>query len=379
MADPDPTLWFPADYESSRTRFRADCDRLISGPNDYRRSWTVASKVDQDLTIDHALFSRGGTRLLVIQSGIHGSEAASGAAVKAFVMHNYLPALLDKGIDVAFIHSLNPWGFKYFRRTDEFNVNLNRNFSADGSVFKLPSDSYRELRHVFEPAGPVNNVLIATLREGLAFFEGFVQSGFQTKALVDGLDTGQYEFPGGLNYGGGQAQDQTRFLREEIGPLLARPYEKIWFLDYHTGLGDDGVLAIILGIKPAGQQLTALKKMFGDQEKNGIVIKTADSPGFFPTSGDVIDFVPTLAPDPDRVLAVTMEYGTLGTDPMSELKSATRMILENQAHFNGCLNPEVGQQVVEDFRELFNPSDAGWRGSVLRRADLTFRTLLEQF
>ena len=379
MTDPDPVAWFPTDYVSSRARFRADCERSRSSPDDYHRAWKVSSNVDQDLTIDHACFARGGDRLLVVQSGIHGSEAQSGAAVEAFVMNNHLPALLAKGIDVAFIHSLNPYGFKYGRRTDEFNVNLNRNFSADGSVFKTVNADYRALRNVFEPSGQVRNVAIASLVEDLVFFDGFAESGFKSKALMDGLDNGQYEFPRGLNYGGTRPQEQTRFLREEIGPLLAKPYKKVWFLDYHSGLGDDGVLSIILGLKPAAGPLDELTKMFGGQAKNGIVIKTATSPGFFATFGDVIDFVPGLARDPDSTLAVTMEYGTLGTDALSQLKSATRMILENQAHFNGCATPEILQRVTADFRELFNPSDLGWRGKILREADLVFRTLLEQF
>jgi len=375
----DPADWFPADYETSRARFRADCAKAITGPEDYCRAWPVASNADPDLTIDHAFFSGGGDRLLVLQSGIHGSEAASGAAVAAFVMNTYLPALLAKGIDLAFIHSLNPYGFKFCRRTDEDNVNLNRNFSADGSVFKIVNNDYRALRAVFEPQGKPESVAIATVREDLVFFAGLAQSGFKTKALMDGLDNGQYEFAEGLNYGGTGPQAQTRFLREEIGPLLRKPYKKIWFLDYHTGLGDDGVLSIILGIKPAPGPMAELTALFSGHDANGIVIKTPSSPGFFATFGDVIDFVPTLAADPDRVLAVTMEYGTLGTDAISELKSATRMILENQAFFNGCEKPEVYQEIVEDFRELFNPSDLGWRGKVLREADLVFRTLLDKF
>ena len=202
MSDPDPVAWFPNDYASSRARFRADCGRLMSGTEDYLRSWPVTSNVDPDLTIDHALFARGGDRLLVLQSGIHGSEAQSGSAVEAFVMNTYLSRLLSAGIDVAFIHTLNPYGFKYDRRTDEFNVNLNRNFSADGSAYKIVNEDYRKLRSVFEPSGPVGNVDIASLREGMVFFEGLVESGFSSKALNDGLDNGQYEFPQGLNYGG---------------------------------------------------------------------------------------------------------------------------------------------------------------------------------
>jgi Protein of unknown function (DUF2817) len=377
--DPDPAQWFPADYGDSRTRFRADCEKAKTGPLDFCRSWKMRSKSDKDLTIDYAFFSGGGDRLLVVHSGIHGSEAASGAAVQAMVMRNYLPALRAKGIDVVFIHSLNPYGFKYDRRTDEFNVNLNRNFTTNGKLYKTTNDDYSRYRTIFEPTGPVKNVSIASIREGLMFFQGVADNGFKSGPLNNGMNNGQYQFPRGLNYGGKHPQEQTRFLRQAIGPILAKPYRKVLILDYHTGLGDDGVLSVILGIKPAAGPLAELKGMLAGQEKNGIVIETSDSPGFFATSGDVIDFMPSLARNPDRALAVTMEYGTMGTDALSELKSAARMILENQAYYYGCATPGDCRQVDADFRELFNPREAAWRSKILREADRVFQILRDQF
>jgi hypothetical protein len=232
---------------------------------------------------------------------------------------------------------------------------------------------------VFEPRGKVGNVMMASLREKFGFLKGFARSRMKAKPLMDGLDNGQYDFPRGINYGGKQAQEQTRFLREVVGPIMKRPYRRVLFLDFHTGLGPKGELAVILGKQPAQEPLARLRRMFDEQEKNGIAIKTSDSPGYFATSGDVIDFVPTLARDPDHALAVTMEYGTLGTDPLSQLNSASRMILENQAHFNGCETPAICRRVRADFRALFYPSDPDWRGTVLREADLVFRILLDRF
>jgi hypothetical protein len=95
--------------------------------------------------------------------------------------------------------------------------------------------------------------------------------------------------------------------------------------------------------------------------------------------GDVIDFVPLLAPDPDRVLAVTMEYGTLGTDTLSQLRSAQRMILENRAHFHGCATPSVYAAVRRNFAELFNPSDGVWRRQVIGIAARIFSLLAARF
>ena len=146
---------FPPDYTESRARFRIGCQRLAVSAQDFCRSWRVASQVDPDLTIDEAFFTGGGTRLLVLQSGNHGAEFHSGAAVQAMVMERYLRPLLERGIDVYFIHALDPYGFKYNRRTDEFNVNLNRNFSLDGSIYRTSNPGYARYRRLFEPASPV--------------------------------------------------------------------------------------------------------------------------------------------------------------------------------------------------------------------------------
>jgi hypothetical protein len=343
------------------------------------RSYGISSHVDQDLTIDCAYFSRGGDRLLVIQSGNHGSEASAGAAVQALVMHRYLSRLLGNGIDVYFIHALNPYGFKYDRRTDEWNVNLNRNFSIDGLVYGLPNEDYRRLRPEFEPSGPVRSDAFGSLGVELQFLGVAVGDGFSSRALNLGLNSGQYQYPQGLNYGGTGPAQQTGFLRQELTPILSRPYRKILFLDLHTGLGDDGVLSIIKGIHPSELLWPDFEAMLGGYDRQGVVIRSGQDPGYFPTAGDVIDFVPALAPKPDRVLAVTMEYGTLGTDPLSELRSASRLILENQAHFHGCTGPGVCDTAEENFRQLFNPSSVSWRLKVLDRADLVFFVLAEKF
>ena len=375
----DGAAWFPADYAASRARFRSDCARLATTRDDLCRVWQVPSATDPDLTIDYGFFSRHGDRLLVIQSGIHGTEAASGAAVQAHAMNNYVPALLTKGIDVLIIHAINPWGFKYNRRGDEANVNLNRNFSADGTVYRTENADYQRFRGLMEPQGPVVSVAADSFFGSLKFIGEVIATGFKTKPLVDGLDNGQYAFPNGLNFGGYASRPQTAFLKQEIAPFLARPYRKTLYLDFHTGLGQNGVLAVILGKEPAPGPLAELKANFGDAKAQGINIVTGDDPGFFPTSGDVIDFVPALSRDRSKFLAVTMEYGTLGTDPISQLKSANRIILENQKHFFGCATKPVCDRIDANTREMFNPTGPIWRAKVLQEADLVFRTLLDQF
>ena len=209
---------------------------------------------------------------------------------------------------------------------------------------------------------------LASLGGEAQFIASYFGNGFDAKSLNEGLNTGQYEFPEGVNYGGQSPAQQTEFLRQELAPLLARPYRKVLFLDFHTGLGEDGVLAIIRGINPSVPLLAEAKTLLGARERDGIEFRSGQDPGFFPTAGDVIDFVPLLAPDPGKVLAVTMEYGTMGTGGLPQLRSAMRIILQNQAHFHGCSKPPVCAGVERNFRELFTQSDTAWRLQVMQEA-----------
>jgi hypothetical protein len=372
--------YFPKNYNESRKRFREDCRRHIASPEDFCGNAPIASPTDRDLTIDYGFFSHGGDRLVIIQSGIHGSEAAPGSAVQELVLNEYLTKLLDRHIDVFFIHAMNPYGFKYFRRTDEFNVNLNRNFVLNDRDYERPNPDYERLRRMFEPVGPVHNAWLSALGNYARFIACVIGDGFNATPLTIGLDSGQYRHPKGMNYGGRAPAEQVSFLRSTLGPIMARPYRKILFLDFHTGLGNAGELAIIKGIHPSGKLLSEFTQLMDHHEQDGIVIHSGSDAGFFPTFGDVIDFAPSLAaPSDARVLALTMEYGTMGTDTISQVRSASRMILENRAHFYPCANSDNAPcaEVGAEFRAMFSPSDQAWRLKVMREANFAIARLLK--
>ena len=176
-----------------------------------------------------------------------------------------------------------------------------------------------------------------SFRGTIGFVGGYVGSGFSSAPLNNGLNNGQYEFPEGINYGGHAPRPQQAFLTEKIGPILRRPYKKTLYLDFHTGLGANGVLSVILGKQPAPGPKRELEQMFRPYQANGIEITDpATTPGFFATWGDVIDFVPNLSSRPQSFLAVTMEYGTMGLDAVNELRSANRMILDAEKYNFHC-------------------------------------------
>ena len=361
---------FPANYEESRGRFRADCGMLEAKGGVVCRQYPLTVKGDPDLTIDTAYAARAGNRnLLVLQSGLHGVEAFAGAAVQRRIMADRLETILDRGFDVLFIHAVNPYGFKYLRRVDACNIDLNRNFSADGSIYTMPNPPYERLRSLTEDPDPVHSVTLDSLDASIRTL-AFVLGGMGSTAFSQGTHGGQYVNPPGFEFGGKRAEPQSAFLRSLLTPLIAAHAGRIYFLDLHTGLGPAGKLSVFSGRdwkedkNPGGKPLSYYElARFVDTVKEPTIIATSARGSAFETFGDVIDFVPKLAPD-GAVVAMTLEWGTLGDSVTAELASNNRMMLEHRAHFRGCRTGEVCQEVKRNFVDLFDPSDARFRRQV---------------
>ena len=200
---------FPTGYDQSRLRFRQSCAAALARHAGNCRSFSIPSGSEGDLTIDDAFLTAHGSRLLVVQSGIHGPESYAGAAAQALLLRDFADRLLDRGVDLLLIHALNPYGFRHDRRADEANVNLNRNFSPDGSIYRLDAPRYAALRWVFEPEGKPGSLWWDSLLSHLRFLWALVASGFDYRLINDAMNQGQYRFERGLNYGGNGPRPHT--------------------------------------------------------------------------------------------------------------------------------------------------------------------------
>src|SRR3546814_13333857 len=71
-------------------------------------------------------------RSLFLVSGTHGQEGFYGSALQI----EYLRDLeIPEGANVVALHALNPWGFSYLSRTDDQNIDVNRNFTDYGVAY----------------------------------------------------------------------------------------------------------------------------------------------------------------------------------------------------------------------------------------------------
>jgi len=130
---------FPVDYAASRLAFL----QLSSARGAKTACFTHPERGPSGelLATDVARFGpEDAESLLIVSSGTHGIEALCAAGIQAALLKLGMQAKLPGGVALLFVHALNPYGFAYLRRTNEDNVDLNRNFlDHSGSIQTTPS------------------------------------------------------------------------------------------------------------------------------------------------------------------------------------------------------------------------------------------------
>lgn len=377
------STYFKKNYTESRQEFLRFNTDWAKGKIKYGIPFKVPSQKDSDLTVDSLLLGQATDQnLLVIVSGVHGPESFVGSAIQHFFMNEKALRFLEKNVSLLLIHSLNPYGFKYGRRVTENNVDLNRNFLEHPAGFKdwnLLNPSFAKLRPLLEPQGQVSSPLKSMLRLSQGMVTELLVGDMGRAQINNVVAGGQFEFPQALFFGGQQLEPQTGWLKTELNQTFQN-FKKIVILDLHTGLGDSSVLHVISSQKEnqitegLGLQFTTFLK-----NRSEIKLTQGSDPGFYHTKGDLLDGLLSLKRPEQVMVALTLEFGTVGSGMAAQLKSLNRMILENQGHFHGYSNPKVEAQCLQDFRQLFNPESDQWRSSVIDRSEIFFTQLLSAF
>jgi hypothetical protein len=378
--------FFPHDYLDSRTRFIDQAKSLLANHPGELSEFKIPSQTDADLTIQSVYFKAKAkpAHLLVITSGVHGPEAYTGSAVQQLFMQKIFPQIQRDDVGVLLVHAINPFGFKYHRRGTEKNINLNRGFSLHPEIFKTANQSYGNLSWLLAPTSPAGHPRL-NFFEKLFHVLALAASGrLSINEFSRAAAGGQYQFANGIEFGGNEFTPQVEIMR---GLLIrtAAPYRNLLFLDIHTGLGDRGRLHLITNQNIDSKDKELIAKILDPiQDVSIYKLTSVDEPGFYPTTGDLIDFASTVMKNPENpskdtekaVAAFTVEFGTLGASLLAKLETLNRMILENQGFHHGYLRRTDETKIKRDFLELFYPSDPLWQKQVLNHAgELLLRIL----
>jgi len=339
---------FPSSYGMARRRFRDAGTRLGWRTSAYAIGHTGPE--GEDLTIDVAIgWPQAARAALVVSSGLHGVEGFCGSAVQTAAMTHLADTLARADVRVVFVHALNPYGFAWLRRVNEDNVDLNRNFLADGEPFAGAPATYGLLDPLLNPRHPPRawdryppGAVPLLLRHGLG-------------ALTQAVAEGQFAFPRGLFFGG-TGPSRTREILHAHAPGWLDGCETILHLDLHTGLGR-WARWVALADEPVSAEW---RVRLHDGPFHGSLIDGAVNEAVYRARGTLTGWLGRRLAPADY-LGLCIDFGT-----RHPLRILAGLREENQAHQWSTPDAACTLRAKHRLLGLFCPPSVAWRGRVMQ-------------
>jgi hypothetical protein len=341
---------FPVDYAASRLAFL----QLSSARGAKTACFTHPERGPSGelLATDVARFGpEDAESLLIVSSGTHGIEALCAAGIQAALLKLGMQAKLPGGVALLFVHALNPYGFAYLRRTNEDNVDLNRNFLDHSGSY--PDDAvYSEVHPMLVPEEWHG----ASRAEAEARLARYVAER-GARALQAAVSRGQYSHPDGLFYGGRKpawSNDVWRTILRRFGGTARR----LAAVDLHSGLGARGACELISGAIAGSREYELARRWFGDD----LVFpgSTSTAPA---AQGFLGQTLREELPDVAGALVVA-EFGTVDFATILEVLRADNWL---HARGGGQASP-LWDEIKHAMRAAFVGEDAEWQAAVVDRA-----------
>ncbi len=363
---------FPQSYEDSRARFIRDVELL-------RPKWagtrleSYPLKNHPSLSIDYVWAEpRKKENLIIITTAEHGIEGYVGSAMLKLFMDEFTPCLNPENTGLLLVHTINPWGMKHWRKTNENSVDLNRNFvygKFDGEI----NPDFKTLEYLFTPQRPARSFFMESLSFWGRVIRALITPGISrvsTAALL-----GQHHTPKGFYYGGTQHEEGAQVLMELYRQALVE-YDSVIQIDIHTGYGPrDQMSVIIPPVDPISSKDAA-------EKFNYPLVQKINLEEFYAIHGDMGEYYYLLRNEqyPHKKLFVCgFEFGTIGNSLLARIRSLRAMIFENQLHWNSASNESAAQAIREEFRELYFPTEERWRAKAIADCRQAFEGILTSF
>jgi len=339
---------FSQSYPEARDKFLSAARKAGA-----RLSHHVLSETGPDggsLTTDVAMVGpTDASAVPVTISGTHGVAGFFGTGTHVEWTTRGEAAEL-KGVAALHIHAINPYGFAWLRRTNEGNVDINRNWIDCNSP--LPqNDRYDELAADLCPPDWSPETQAQTGARIQAWIARHKDQPGLFQAAVSG---GQWKHPGGLFYGGTGIAWSRQTLTDILTNTLGKA-TKVCVLDFHTGLGPYGYAEPIIGRARKDPEFARVSAWIGGGGK----ALSGDGSVSAEIKGDSLTAMPALLPNAE-VDAVAMECGIR---PLPEVAQALRADAWLHAH-GDPLSPQA-KPIKAMIRAAFHSDDPYWQGMAL--------------
>lgn len=342
--------YFHLTYDECRLQFLTFAHRL--GATVQRHTISARGPEGQTVSIDTARLGEADAgRMLIIQSGTHGIEGFAGSAIQQQFLHETAPTLdLPDDGAVLLIHAVNPYGFAWWRRQNENNVDLNRNFIVHGEA-DIRRPDYVALHPLLCPDTYTDETERTFLERAMQLVE---EKGMEWITRV--ISEGQYECPDGLYYGGSTPEESNVIVREIYAQHVAGAREAL-AVDLHTGLGEFGTYTLLSKHAEQSAEHTFLQAHF-DRDRLEVTLENAD-PVTPEKDGMLLRGV--LADIPGVAFrALTFELGTYAGERMIQAERH-----EHWLHLHGDRDSAQGREILWEHRECSCPDSDEWRARAL--------------
>ena len=347
----DAVRHFSGTYAEARDKFIAAAG-VLGLDVDRHRHPTARGADGEELSIDVAtLGDASAAGMLLLTSGTHGVEGFCGSGCQVALLHDaeFGAAVRNAGIAVVFLHAVNPFGFSHLRRTNEDNVDMNRNF-RDFATPPMANRAYAEVHGfivpVTWPPAPDNEARIAAY-----------VTAHGERALQQAITGGQCEFPDGLFYGGTRPAWSNAVFRAVLRKHAAHR-ARIGWIDFHTGLGPRGHGENIYSGRNAPADLARARSLWGNDVTSFFDGSSSSATLSGVNYNAIYDECPGVS-----YAGIALEFGTL---PMREMIEALRadQWLMNHPDADETLRGGIKRQV----RDAFYCDADDWKSTVHAQA-----------
>lgn len=342
---------FSKSYEESRRKFLAATKHLKQ----------TSFEIVDGLTMDCAFQEKKGSdTIIILQSGVHGVEGYIGAAFQLAC----IPQLKGLNASLAYIHAVNPYGMKHFRRVNEHNVELNRNCLDDFTIVDTSSPLsvkiLSETQHLLTPKRPRRYGLFEYFYYYIGSAIFVLRYGFDN--IANAAVFGQQHYPHSVVYRGTRMEASVRQQIKYI-KSITKGYKRAIFIDLHTGTGKRFQETVFTPHECESEGFAVFSSLFDRvRSRNSVHNRGVNHPGGF-------DDYFLLASKAKQSLSGVLEFGTVGyySTSLTITYLARMIIAENQATFYGPANKL--EKIRRRFFRIYSPQTRRYKRFIRKRAN----------
>lgn len=288
---------------------------------------------------------------LIFSTGLHGIEGYVGHSCLKIFFKDLLSSLCPE-TEIIIYHGINPFGMKNFRRTNENNIDLNRNFSKNN--FQNTNEGFESLKEFFTPK-VYKSVKTANLSYYVALVKLIYKYGIAT--LKDATLRGQKVLNEGLYYSGDTIQKSTEYILSELNDKVFNDIENVVWIDLHTGYGPRYQMSIV----NSRYEKTSTSDMIEKIQYPLILGMNVED--FYEIDGDMLEMTYDIHRNSKAkcdLFATCFEFGTIGDSTNNSITSLKAMVFENNSYFRDQ-KPKYNKYARNLIKEQFLPSAQKWR------------------